>query len=217
MNYAFIDFQNTDNTTKQLLGFSVDWEKLCDFLKNNWSCEKVFLYIGVDNRDLHAGELVEELKNIGFVVRDKKLFSYKNRDKEINVSCPKCGNKFIEKIDMGFNKKANCDVDLTVDAMDLVEKENIFYIFTGDGDFEFLIKNVVSKGVKTYIVSSAKKIRFGGKRYFTSRLSKKLRMLAIENPGKVYIVEINNLKMKFKKDANFASEKKEKATKRDLF
>ncbi|MEK7658499.1 MAG: NYN domain-containing protein [Patescibacteria group bacterium] len=200
MNYAFIDFQNTDNTTKQLLGFSINWKKLYDFLKNNWKCEKVFLYIGVDDRDMEAGELSEELKSIGFVVRGKKLFSYKNRDKEINVSCSKCGNKFIEKIDMGYNKKANCDVDLTVDAMDLAQKDNVFYIFTGDGDFEFLIRNVILKEVKTYIISSARKIKTRGHRYFTSRLSKKLRILAMENKDKVYIIEINNLRMKFAKD-----------------
>lgn len=199
MNYAFIDFQNTDNATKQLLGFAIDWKKLHDFLKNNWKCEKVFLYIGVDDRDLEAGERAEELKNIGFIVRDKKLFSYKNKDKELNVFCPKCGNKFIEKIDMGFNKKANCDVDLTVDAMDLAQKDNVFYIFTGDGDFEFLIKNVILKGVKVYIVSSGRRIK-SGKRYFTSRLSKKLKILAWENSDKVHIVEINNLRMKFAKD-----------------
>lgn len=198
MKYAFIDFQNTDNTTKQLLGFSIDWKKLCDFLKNNWKCEKVFLYIGVDDRDLEAGELAEELKSYGFIVRDKKLFSYKNKDREINVFCPNCGNKFIEKIDMGFNKKANCDVDLTVDAMDLAKSGNVFYIFTGDGDFEFLIKNVILKGVKAYIISSAKKIKTSG-RYFTSRLSKKLRKLCGENPGKVNFIEIDDLKLRIQR------------------
>jgi len=198
MNYAFIDFQNTDTTTKQLLDFAIDWKKLCDFLKNNWKCEKVFLYVGVDERDLERIEMLNELKNSGCIIRAKTTFSYKNKDKEINISCPKCGNKFIEKIDMGFNKKANCDVDLTVDAMELAKENNKFYIFSGDGDFEFLIKNAVSRGVKVWVVSSAKKINYGG-RYFTSRLSKKLRILAIENPVNVYIAEINNLKIKIQK------------------
>ena len=196
--YAFIDFQNTDNTTKQLLGFSIDWKKMCEFLKNNWQCEKVFLYMGVNDRDLEAIKLAEELKNSGFIVRDKKLFSYKTKDKEINITCQKCGNKFIEKIDMGFNKKANCDVDLTVDAMDFAKDGNVFYIFTGDGDFEFLVKNVILKDVKTYIISSAKKLRVG-KRYFVSRLSKKLRNLYKESQGKVNFIEINDLKLRIEK------------------
>ena len=195
MKYAFIDFQNADITAKKLLGFAIDWEKLYGFLKNNWKCEKAFLYIDVDDRDLEAAELSGKLGNLGFIVREKKLFSYKNRDKEINVLCPKCGNKFIEKIDTGFNKKANCDVDLTVDAMDLASKDNVFYIFTGDGDFEFLIRNVILKGIKCYIISSAKKIRIG-ERYFTSRLSKKLKKLCGEFPRKANLVEINDLKLR---------------------
>lgn len=195
MRYAFIDFQNTDNTTKKLLGFAIDWKKMFVFLKNNWKCEKIFLYMGVDDRDLDAADLAEELENIGFCVRKKLVFSYKNRDREINILCPNCSNKFIERIDMGFNKKSNCDVDLTVDAMDLAQKDNVFYIFTGDGDFEFLIKNAVSKGVRAYIISSAKRIRFG-ERYFTSRLSKKLKRLCGDNPGVVNFVEINDIKLK---------------------
>lgn len=198
MNCAFIDFQNTDNTTKQLLGFAIDWKKLYEFLKNNWKCQKVFLYIGVDDRDLQAGEAAEGLKNTGFLVREKKLFSYKNKDREINISCPNCGNKFIEKIDMGFNKKANCDVDLTVDAIDLAKQNYVFYIFTGDGDFEFLIQNVILKGVKVYIISSAKKIK-SGRRYFTSRLSRKLRRLCGKNPERVNFIEINDLKLRITK------------------
>ncbi len=198
MNYGFIDFQNTDNTTKQLLGFPIDWKKLCDFLKNNWNCEKVFLYIGVDQRDLETLKMLEELKSSGLIMREKTTFSYKNKDKEIDISCPKCGNKFIERVDMGYNKKANCDVDLTVDAMELARPDSVFYLFTGDGDFEFLIKNAISKGVKIYIVSSAKKIKLGD-RYFTSRLSTKLRKLCGEHPGKVNLIEINDIKLRIKK------------------
>ncbi|KKR47788.1 MAG: hypothetical protein UT97_C0003G0001, partial [Parcubacteria group bacterium GW2011_GWC2_40_31] len=45
---ALVDVQNTESTTKQLLGFLVDWRKLYEFLKNDWKCEKVILYSGVD-------------------------------------------------------------------------------------------------------------------------------------------------------------------------
>lgn len=196
--YAFVDFQNTDSTTRQLLGFAVDWEKLCDFLKNNWGCEKVFIYAGLDDGDMEAAIMFESLENKGFVVRAKTVFAYKNRDKEINISCPKCGNKFTYRVDMGYNKKSNCDVDLTVDAINLAQKDNIFYIFTGDGDFEFLIKNIISKGVKTYIISSARKIK-SGRRYFTSRLSTKLRRLCGEYKKSVNLIEINDLKLRIEK------------------
>lgn len=193
--YAFIDFQNTDSTTKKLLGFKIDWIKLHDFLKNNWKCEKVFLYAGVDEGDIEAMELMEEIERRGCVVRAKTVFAYKNKDKELNLTCPSCGNTFIEKINNGYNRKSNCDVDLTVDAMDMATPETEFYLFTGDGDFEYLIRNVNSKGVKVRIISSSRKIK-SGPRYFTSRLSKKLRRLFSENAKQVDFIEINNLRMK---------------------
>ena len=55
---------------------------------------------------------------------------------------------------MGYNRKSNCDVDLTVDAMEEAGIDKEFLIFTGDGDFEYLIRKVVEKGTKVYIVAS---------------------------------------------------------------
>jgi hypothetical protein len=38
--YAFVDVQNTDTTTKRLLGFQIDWQKFCAFLKDEWKCDR---------------------------------------------------------------------------------------------------------------------------------------------------------------------------------
>ena len=198
MNYAFIDFHNTDGTTKKLHGFSIDWIKLFDFLTNKWKCGKVFFYIGVDAGDLDMTVMLDCLEKKGCVVRSKTVFAYKNPDKEINIVCPFCGNKFVERIDAGYNRKSNCDVDLTVDAMDLAVPGNKYFLFSGDGDFEFLIKNAILKGVEFYIISSAKKIK-SSPRYFTSRLSTKLRKLCGEYREKVNLIEINDLKLKIGK------------------
>ena len=81
------------------------------------------------------------LEKEGGIVRSKVVFSYKNRNKNIKIKCPKCDHEFNEIVDMGYNRKSNCDVDLTVDAMEYAETNSEFYIFTGDGDFEFLIKS----------------------------------------------------------------------------
>lgn len=32
--YAFIDVQNTASTAQKLLGFIIDWNKLCKYLKD---------------------------------------------------------------------------------------------------------------------------------------------------------------------------------------
>ena len=99
----------------------------------------------------------------------------------------------IEKIDMGYNHKSNCDVDLTVDSMELAGPNTEFYIFTGDGDFEYLIKKAVEKGSIVHIVSSAKKITDNSGRV-TSRFSAKLRKLTEEDGTPIDFRNIDNLK-----------------------
>jgi uncharacterized LabA/DUF88 family protein len=196
--YAFIDVQNTDTTTKKLLGFEIDWKKLYNFLINKHGCEKVFLYTGIDEGDIETAKMFENLEKLGCIVRSKISIAYKNKDKILNISCPKCNEEIIETIDMGYRKKSNCDVDLTVDAMDLAKEGNEFYIFTGDGDFEFLIRNLYKKKVKIHIVSSPKKIR-SGKRHFYSRYSTKLRKLVSEDSNSVDFLNINNFRFLIKK------------------
>ena len=140
--------QNTETTTRKILGFLVDWKKLFFLLKNDWECEKVFFYSGINEGDDETGKYFEELSQSGCVVRSKLVFSYKNKNKTIKIVCPNCATEFTDIVDMGYNSKSNCDVDLTVDAMECAGPDTEFYIFSGDGDFEFLIKKVVEKGVR---------------------------------------------------------------------
>ena len=195
---ALIDVQNTESTTKQLLGFLVDWKKLYEFLKNDWKCSKVILYSGVDEGDLEKAEEFEGLAKDGCIVRAKTIFAYKNKDKAIKVKCPKCENEFADIVDMGYNRKSNCDVDLTVDAMEYSGPNTEFYIFTGDGDFEYLIRKVVSNSSVVHIVSSAKKNKKRS-RYYTSRFSTKLRKMINEGGKPIDFLNIDNLRKKIEK------------------
>ena len=99
---------------------------------------------------------------------------------------------------MGYNRKSNCDVDLTVDAMEMAEAGNEFYIFTSDGDFAYLIKKVSGKGAKVHIVSNSKKIQ-SGPRYYFSRFSTKLRKLVSDNPNLVDFINIDNIRFRIQK------------------
>lgn len=195
MKYAFIDVQNTDTTTKKLLGFKIRWQKLFGFLRDEWKCEKVFFYSGVDEGDLDTAKMLEQLAGLGCIVRAKTVFAYKNKDKDLEVVCPHCYKKFIEHVDMGYNRKSNCDVDLTVDAMELAGEECEFYLFSGDGDFEYLVRAVNKKGTKVHIVSSSKKIP-AGPRYFVSRFSTKLRKLTASNSKMADFINIDNIRFK---------------------
>ena len=196
--HAFIDVQNTASTTQQLLGFIVDWHKLCDYLVSQWKCSKVFFYSGIDEGDIETAKEFELLAKNGCITRTKTVFAYKKPDKKISMKCLSCGRESVEVVDMGYNKKSNCDVDLTVDAMEIAGPDTEFLIFTGDGDFEYLIRKVVQKGTKVYVVSSNAGTRKPG--INTKRFSTKLKELINENRGKINFINIDSWKFKIKKD-----------------
>lgn len=196
--YAFVDVQNTASTTQKLLGFVTDWHKLCKYLNEKWKCEKIFFYTGISEGDFDTAKEFESLSQNGCTVRSKTVYAYKRPDKTISLKCVHCGKENVEVIDMGYNSKSNCDVDLTVDAMEMAGTDNEFLIFTGDGDFEFLIKKVLEKGTKVYIASSNAGIKKPG--ILTKRLSTKLKNLIKNNRGKVNFIEIDSWKMRIKKD-----------------
>lgn len=195
---AFIDVQNTASTTQKLLGFIVDWHKLYEYLSKKWGCEKVFFYSGIDEGDEETAKEFESLSGNECVVKTKTVFAYKKPDKKVSIKCINCGEENIEVVDMGYNRKSNCDVDLTVDAMDEAGADKEFLIFSGDGDFEYLIKKVMEKGTRVYVVSSNAGIRKPGVN--TKRFSTKLKKLINENKGKIDLINIDSWKFKIKKE-----------------
>lgn len=195
--YAFIDVQNTLSTTRQLLGFLIDWQKLCTYLKEKWQCEKVYFYSGIDEGDIETVKEFDSLSTEGCIVKTKTVYSYKKPDKTIAIKCVKCGADNAEVVSMGYNRKSNCDVDLTVDAMEEAGPDKEFLIFTGDGDFDYLIRKVLEKGTKVYVVSSNAGIKKPG--ISTRRLSTKLKDVIKEHPTKVHLINIDSWKMKIQK------------------
>jgi uncharacterized LabA/DUF88 family protein len=191
--------QNTEGTVSQLLGFVVDWHKLYHYLKEQWNCEKVFFYSGVDQDNGAKADEYIGLPKLGYEMRIKPYKIYKNPDKLVKITCPKCSNVIDYKVEGGVRWKSNCDAELSVDATNLAKEGVEFLIFSADGDFEYVIRNAVEKGVKVYVVSSAKKIRLAP-RYSISRFSTKLRELIAEKKDSVFFVDIGLWRLKIKKD-----------------
>ena len=116
------------------------------------------MYSGVDEGDLEKAEEFEGLAKDRCSGEGQKQFLLtKIKTKQLKSNVLNVENEFADIVDMGYNRKSNCDVDLTVDAMEYSGPNTEFYIFTGDGDFEYLIRKVVSKSSVVHIVSSAKK------------------------------------------------------------
>ena len=197
--YAFIDVQNTETTTLKVLKFSIDYERLFVYLKDRWKCEKVFFYPGIHYGDSVRDELFKKLTKLGAIVRPKYYSIYKNEERVVTINCPNCYLEIKNEIDTGSSWKCNRDVELTSDVIDHSLDNPDILLFSGDGDFEFLIKKITERGCTVAIISSAKKIQKSN-RYFISRLSIKLRKVTSEDGKPVRFIEIDDWKMLIKMD-----------------
>ena len=197
--YAFIDVQNTASTAEQMLGIVIDWKKLADYLKNKRSCSEVFFYTGIDQGDFETAKEFDVLSKVPCcTVRSKSVFAYKNKDKTLAFHCSVCDNENIYTVNMGYTKKSNCDVELSVDTIEKATPDVELLIFTGDGDFEYLIRKALEKGVhRVDIVSYAgKNIQAG---ITVARFSTKLRSLIAEKHDKVFYASLGDIKDIIKK------------------
>jgi uncharacterized LabA/DUF88 family protein len=191
--FALIDVYNTANTTEKLHNFVIDWVKLYNYLKGRWECEKVFFYSGIEIGDSNTEEEYRLLEKLGYEMRTKITMSYKRKDKAISVLCSNCGQENTKSIPMGYDKKSNCDSELTVDALELVQPETELLIFTGDGDFTYLVKKLIEKGVSVRLVSSRARPSPSAPRRFSCRLREML------NTKEIDLIEINSWKEKIRK------------------
>ncbi len=177
----------------------MDWKKLAEFLKNEKSCTQVFFYTGIEEGDQQKASEFEALKAMGCcVVRSKLKKRYKKNDKVVTFACSVCATTNTRTIDMGYNTKANCDVELTVDSLENAAADHQYFIFSGDGDFEFLARKLAEKKTHVTFVSHAKVYMRAGLPY--GRYSKKLRDLVAANPNEMAFQEIQNWKFKLQKD-----------------
>lgn len=92
-------------------------------------------------------------KGLGFIVRKKEL-------KQIKVTT-----------DLGtiIEEKGNMDVEMTIDAVNLINKYNMAILFTGDSDFLSLVTYMKTREKKVYIYSTqnnvSSELRTGGDGY----------------------------------------------------
>lgn len=193
--YAFIDVANTKGSAG-LLGFQIDPQNLYDYLCNEkWSCEKVFWYAGRIRNEKNE-KVREKIEQIGYIIRDKDTHFFE-KHYSFEEECPKCHERSEFHVRKRGMPKANCDVELTVDALEIAGPESEVLIFTGDGDFHYLIEKLVEKGTRVRLFSTNKQDQTGGYR-FSTRLKELL--ARYENTGQAIFTELNNLRKRIGKE-----------------
>lgn len=128
--YVFIDAANLESSLKEL-GWFMDYRKLYEYFKNNTNLGGIRYYcvrFDVENQD----KFFTVLKHIGFELITKKL----------------------KTIRRGGGRKANFDVEIALDAYSFLSKYDSLVLFSGDSDFDYLVKLLREKGKRVVVVST---------------------------------------------------------------
>jgi len=129
---------------------------------------------------IDAANLESAVKSLGWWIDYIKLHKLFNKDQliEIRDYCvqhntenqnkfftflKKNGYKLITKqlkiikapeIEKGDLRKANFDVEITFDVLEMINQFDTLVLFSGDSDFDYLIRNLRKKGKKVIVIST---------------------------------------------------------------
>ena len=144
---VYIDGANVFYTQKKL-GWNLGWEKIKGFLEDvkeiiNWK-----YYVGMKTNDEKMQKYLRYLNNIGFDIVTRPLKKIKISGDEIPFKIYKTNHIY----------KANFDVEIAVDILLDKTKTDEVIIFSGDSDFQYLVKKLKDSGKRVIIFSSRKTI-----------------------------------------------------------
>lgn len=112
----------------EVLRWSVDYRKLNDFFKTVSDCRQVRFYTPEFNNDRHRSFRYFLDKGLGFKLKTKPLKEYDDHTEEAP------------------HRKANFDVEIATDATFTMNDYGTIILFSGDCDFEYLIKLLRGNG-----------------------------------------------------------------------
>jgi len=58
------------------------------------------------------------------------------------------------EIERGDIRKANFDVEITIDVLEMIDKFDTLVLFSGDSDFDYLIRKLRAKGKRVIVIST---------------------------------------------------------------
>jgi len=174
---AFIDAANIIYGAKKESGFKVDLKKLAKYLRTRFGVRRVYFYGGVNTKKIDFEKYQKMLEQFGLIPRLKKTKFYSQEPRPKVFTCKFCGKKNILKERKKIRAKANCDVELTIDALKNLRRFKEFIFLTGDGDFAPLLRLVKEAKREICVIASSKKT------------AREIREIAAER-----FIEIKNLK-----------------------
>lgn len=129
---VFIDAANLELSAKDR-GWKVDYKKLYKWLHQLGAVKYLgFFTVRFGNKEHDA--FLTVLKKTGYSLVTKPLKLIRDRNK-------------------GHVRKANFDVEISVEAIKRLKSYETLILFSGDSDFDYLLKVVKAEGKKVIVVS----------------------------------------------------------------
>ena len=124
----FIDGSNLFYTA-QMMGIEMDYIRLVEQLILNNKLVRAYFYAGIDNVNTQSLNWQYFMRRTGFKMVTKQLQCFSDG-----------------------NRKANCDVEIAVDMINLADSFDTAILVTGDGDLTYAVQTLVNKGKQVEIV-----------------------------------------------------------------
>ncbi len=125
-NFAFIDAQNLTMGVR-ILGWELDWLRFSVYLREKYSCKRIFVFIG-------------------YIKRNKKFYSFLRS----------CGYILIFKpvvIGRNYIVKGNCDSDMVLYILTRIRNYEGAVVITSDGDFYSTVRLLIRRGKLKTVIS----------------------------------------------------------------
>lgn len=135
---VFIDGANLYATSRSL-GFDIDYRRLLKDFQNKAYLIRAVYYTALaeDQEYSSIRPLIDWLDYNGYKVVTKPLKEFTDAQGRRKV-------------------KGNMDIELAVDAMEIAEHIDHFVLFSGDGDFRYLVEALQRKGKRVTVASTVK-------------------------------------------------------------
>ena len=195
--FSFVDFANVNNwfqkdnqdwNNKSLMDderLAIDLDKLESF--TNIISDRAMLYYGEDPKNTKSLGFTYVIRKIfgkrNIITKDlQKIKHYVEPEEDVTskiIMADKDGEKYIEI------RKCNFDVEISVDAIKMIDHYDTFCIFSGDADFVYLNNFLKKKGKNIIIIK-------GG--HITGKLRKTANLVINAQKIKKHIAKIEKTK-----------------------
>ncbi len=151
--FVFIDAANF-HYFLQKAGWKIDWEKFQKYFKRNYVDVSFYYYEGITSKaqyfDLHPDKTIKDFSE----AKKRKLEYFKFLKNSRYIVRQKPVGRIYDNAAGVFKHKCNFDVELTIDALDNINKYDIAILCSGDGDFLKLVKYLKGKKKKTIVLAA---------------------------------------------------------------